>query len=98
MASTFRSCNAVVLGTWILAPCATTESRAQVNLLAHDGLSHTAFTIKTNWSDRLVPSSGKDYVAAFNIRTPTDANAYTFGDQSFIINSTITGSVDPKHQ
>ncbi len=53
-----------------------------VTLKTHDAPTHSAFLSGTNWSDNLVPSGTKDYVAAFNLRTPQDGNAYTFGGRS----------------
>ncbi len=55
---------------------------ADVTLVTHDGMGHSAFLSGTNWSDGNLPSSANDYIAAFNLRTPANANAYTFGGRS----------------
>ncbi len=70
------------VGVLLVASVSCATVVAQVTLKTHDGLSHTSFLTGTNWSDNLPPSGTKDYVAAFNLRTPPNSSSYTFGGRS----------------
>ncbi len=68
----------------ILSP--TPTHAANITLLTTEGVGASAFTGATNWSNDAVPSSGNDYfTSSFGLRTPGDANNYTFGGHSLTL-------------
>jgi autotransporter-associated beta strand protein len=75
---------AIVRGMVLLAMALVTTLgwTADVTLKAHDAGGHSAFLSGTNWSDGNPPTGANDYIAAYNLRTPANANAYTFGGRS----------------
>jgi len=65
------------------------SSAANVSQLRGDAFGYSSFTGATNWDDGMVPSAGNDYFnATYLLRTPADANSYTFQGDSL----TITGA------
>jgi hypothetical protein len=58
-----------------------------INQLTDDGVGASSFTGATNWSNGLIPSSGNNYSTSFNLQTPNDTNAYTFGGNSLTVNA-----------
>ncbi len=59
-----------------------------VSLTADDGFGTSSFNTAGSWDDANVPTAGNDYFNnSFLLRTPADANSYTFAGDSL----TITG-------
>lgn len=61
-----------------------------ISLLQNDVSGTSSFNASLNWSDGLAPSSGKDYIAGFQLRAPgtTTANQnFTFAGDSLSINT-----------
>src|SRR5882724_2537662 len=56
-----------------------------VTLKAPDALGFSSFTGATNWSDGAAPHSGSYVVGMQFLRTPADANSYTFAGSSLTI-------------
>jgi autotransporter-associated beta strand protein len=64
---------------------------AVVTLTTADALNTSSFTNGANWTPTGVPSSGNDYfTAALGMRTPPDANNYTFGGHSLTLQTPTT--------
>ena len=81
----------LLLAASLLGPVLTRAG--SITLLSGDGLGTTAFTGATNWSNATVPNSANNYfTAAFGMRSPADANNYTFAGHSLTLqNPTTTG-------
>jgi autotransporter-associated beta strand protein len=59
---------------------------ASVTLLSTDASGTTSFTGSTNWSNNAVPVSANNYyTSTFGLRTPPDANNYTFAGHSLTL-------------
>lgn len=55
-------------------------------LIAADAIGTNSFTTGLNWTDSLPPSAGKNYlVARQSLRSPADANPYTFAGDRLVI-------------
>jgi Glycosyl hydrolase catalytic core/Ricin-type beta-trefoil lectin domain-like len=68
-------------------------SAANVTLLSTDASGFSSFTGATNWSNDAAPSAGNNYfTSTFGMRTPGDANNYTFAGGSLTLSpGTTTG-------
>ena len=82
----FQSWAAEIL-TVVLA-CGATAWAADVSLTADDAVGTSSFNSAGKWSNSAAPSAGNNYFNAnFLLRTPGDANNYTFGGDSLTITS-----------
>src|SRR4051794_40593765 len=69
--------------------------RAPLNNTADDALGQSSFNTGLHWSDSTAPSAVNQYDnAGFLLRTPGDANNYTFGGGSLTITSTAAFGTD----
>ncbi len=53
-----------------------------ITQMADDGAGASAFTGMTNWTDGQVPHGSFDYSTCFDLQTPSDTAAHTFGGRS----------------
>jgi hypothetical protein len=71
---------------------------AVINLTADNTIGTSSFASSLAWSNGAAPSAGNDYFNnAFLLRTPADANNYTFGGDSLTItssNATLGGDLN----
>ncbi|MBB5350320.1 hypothetical protein HNR46_000544 [Haloferula luteola] len=58
----------------------------EVTLTAADAIGSTSFNTAGNWSSAAAPSAGNDYLVSVQfLRTPADANSYTFAGDSLTL-------------
>jgi hypothetical protein len=68
---------------------------AAITMTADDTLGQSSFNTGLHWSDANPPSAGNQYDnASFLLRTPGDANNYTFGGDSLTITSSAALGAD----
>jgi autotransporter-associated beta strand protein len=68
---------------------------ASISLTADDGVGTSSFASAGNWSNASAPGSANDYFNAnFLLRTPADANNYTFQGKSLTITSASALAAD----
>lgn len=80
--------NVLVVACAALSGVAAVSSAAVVTLgnPGGDTLGQSSFAAGTHWSDGLAPSAGNSYVVGISLlRTPPDANSYTFAGDSLSI-------------
>lgn len=78
---------AMIAGVAILAVPALC-SAGDVSMTANDAFGSSSFTTAGTWGNTAAPSAGNDYfTAGYLMRTPADANNYTFGGDSLTINA-----------
>jgi hypothetical protein len=64
-------------------------SAADVTMDTSDGFGTSSFNSDLNWDNNAAPNAGNAYFTGdFILRTPPDANDYTFGGDSLTINNT----------
>jgi hypothetical protein len=76
---------------------AVSASAAAISLNASDGFGASSFAAGTNWAGGAAPSAGNTYTVGtgLRLRTPADANSYTFGGDSLTIaNGFSTGNMN----
>src|SRR5438477_7406106 len=65
---------------------AQAHAQTTVTRTANDGFGAAGFNTAAGWSDGLVPSAGNAYFDQnFDLRSPPDANAYTFAGDSLTV-------------
>ena len=76
---------ALAVGAWLLV-LAQAHAQTTVTRTANDGFGAAGFNTAAGWSDGLVPSAGNAYFDQnFDLRSPPDANAYTFAGDSLTV-------------
>jgi fibronectin-binding autotransporter adhesin len=83
-----------VSGSATSSPAALTvlASRGVITLTASDASGASSLNAAGNWSNVSAPSFVNDYLTAgFLLRTPADANAYTFQGHSLTVTTGVSG-------
>ena len=69
-------------------PLATASHDAVIGMTADDAFGQSSLNSGQGWADATAPSAGNGYTNAnYLLRTPADANSYTFGGDSLTITS-----------
>ncbi|HEU5071721.1 MAG TPA: autotransporter-associated beta strand repeat-containing protein [Verrucomicrobiae bacterium] len=79
--------------TGVLSGLGALSLNAQVTMTGDDAFGVSSFNAKGNWSDALAPHAGTNYLAAGHLmRTPGDANNYTFQGDSLTLDTPLNSA------